>query len=1001
MPRPRRRCVDCHETWTAEALRRHYRNGCPVNRRAERKRRRKAEADLRRWRCQLREEEQARASLQPRVRGRRRAPREPTPPALIDRLRPPVVVYPMGSPEREHPDFRHDTPGAGPGPGSRAHSPRFAPDNNADPPPWMNGLTPRDYYAQRAQRALLRHGAFRLPDYHRLTVQAFNYKVDTDVTGRAYAKLRRAFPDRLNDLPMDPALQAQATKISAYDAHDVHCCVNSCVAFTGGYAHLEHCPWCFEPRYKPHPTHDRLVPRRTFRYLPIIPRLINMYRNRDMARRLRYRSRRRPDPQKISDIFDGQFYQLLLEELVSVDGNLLGHRFFSRDTDIALGLATDGFGPFKKRDQQCWPLVLVNYNLHPSIRTRLENILCLGVIPGPQSPKEIDTFLEPLIDELEELARGVPAFDNLDRQPFLLHAYLIALFGDMPAVAKLMCMKGHNGKVPCRACKIRGVQGPNSTTLYVPLSRPFDNNPDGIRQYDPLKLPLRTHPEYIEDAIRVEEAANNADADRHSRRTGIKGLSALVRVPGLVFPGSFPHDFMHLIFENIIPTLLDIWTRTGDYETFGLGDEDYLLAPDVWTTIAAACPLTGNTIPSAFGCRVPDLKTKRRERTSESMLLFATLIGPALLRKRFRWPRYYQHFIRLVQLINLCIDFEIAYADVQKIREGFAAWVKDYEGFYYMDDPDRLRACTLPLHALLHIADDIEAMGPVWAYWAFPMERFCGALARASKSRHYPYSSINRRVLQVSQLSQIKLIYGLTEELNLEERRENVRRGTGYNEYSDLIFVKPLRVQLIPRTLVGKVANYITNAIGTNQRLVQNALVGSCFKTWGKMQRLETSIDGDIIGGDLIRGATISRNANQTARNASHVRFYSRLSRWRWDTTQAIPVPDDILSYGRAEMFIVIGPSFFRRLAMLTREPEPHHHRIILAVITPFVQLGYHRDADLVEYRLASGNYAGPEIVDVTKVDCLVGRVMTELGDNYVVERTSVVGQMNLLDAAA
>ncbi|KAF8599740.1 hypothetical protein BDV93DRAFT_428658, partial [Ceratobasidium sp. AG-I] len=66
---------------------------------------------------------------------------------------------------------------------------------------------------------------------------------------------------------------------------------------------------------------------------------------------------------------------------------------------------------------------------------------------------------------------------------------------------------------------------------------------------------------------------------------------------------------------------------------------------------------------------------------------------------------------------------------------------------------------------LLHIADDIKAMGPVWCYWAFPMERFCGAIARANKSRRYPYSSINRRVLQLSQLSQIKLTYGLTEEL--------------------------------------------------------------------------------------------------------------------------------------------------------------------------------------------------------------------------------------------
>ncbi|CEL62957.1 hypothetical protein RSOLAG1IB_12611 [Rhizoctonia solani AG-1 IB] len=228
-----------------------------------------------------------------------------------------------------------------------------------------------------------------------------------------------------------------------------------------------------------------------------------------MAESLQYRSQRRPQPNTLSDIFDGRYYRQLLREFVHLGGTRLDHRFFSNNTDIALGLSTDGVGPFKTRKQQCWPLILINYNLPPSIRTRLENILCLGVIPGPQSPKELNTFLEPLIDELEELAHGVPAFDAANRHPFLLHAYLIAAFGDMPAVAKMMEMKGHNGKLPCRACKIRGVRarhGPHPNTNYVPLSQPFNDEPHATRRYDPQDLPLRTHAEYLKQAMWVEEA---------------------------------------------------------------------------------------------------------------------------------------------------------------------------------------------------------------------------------------------------------------------------------------------------------------------------------------------------------------------------------------------------------------------------------------------------------------------------------------------------------------
>ncbi|KAL1684480.1 hypothetical protein GGG16DRAFT_68216, partial [Schizophyllum commune] len=53
---------------------------------------------------------------------------------------------------------------------------------------------------------------------------------------------------------------------------------------------------------------------------------------------------------------------------------------------------------------------------------------------------------------------------------------------------------------------------------------------------------------------------------------------------------------------------------------------------------------------------------------------------------------------------------------------------------YYQHDSSRVSVCTLNIHALLHIADSIEAMGPVWTYWAFPMERFCGRMQRAVRS---------------------------------------------------------------------------------------------------------------------------------------------------------------------------------------------------------------------------------------------------------------------------
>lgn len=427
-----------------------------------------------------------------------------------------------------------------------------------------------------------------LSDNDTLITQSFNYKVTTDISGVAFGKLPRAFPTRLGSLPSEKDVYARAKSLSAFDGIKIDCCVNSCIAYTGVYKNLHTCPYleCKQLRFEPDPTKPgKQRARCHFLYIPLIPRLLNMYRDRAMAQKLRYRAERQYVDGVVSDIFDGAHYDRLRKRRVTVAGKMLDHLYFDSPTDIALGLSTDGFGLFKSRNQTCWPLLAFNYNLSPSIRSQLEYALCLGVIPGPNSPKEIDTFFEPFIQELEQLAHGVPAYDTISGRSFHLHAYLLACFGDMPAVAKMMCIKGHNGKSPCRACSILGVhatEGPDLNTYYVPLLRPFSKEPaNEPRAYDPLNLPRRTHTEFIVQAIHVGSTKNDTEEARRGRDTGINALSPLARLSSIDFPGSFPHDFMHVIFENIVPLLIDLWTHSGKYSTFGTGDENYVFCANV------------------------------------------------------------------------------------------------------------------------------------------------------------------------------------------------------------------------------------------------------------------------------------------------------------------------------------------------------------------------------------------------------------------------------------
>jgi len=96
---------------------------------------------------------------------------------------------------------------------------------------------------------------------------------------------------------------------------------------------------------------------------------------------------------------------------------------------------------------------------------------------------------------------------------------------------------------------------------------------------------------------------------------------------------------------------------------------------------------------------------------------------------------------------------------------------------YYQLSPKRLSTCPVTVHALLHLADGIEACGPVWAYWAFPMERFCGILQPWIKSRRFPFANLDNHVVAMAQISHIKIRYNLHEQLSRKPRNVGLQKG--------------------------------------------------------------------------------------------------------------------------------------------------------------------------------------------------------------------------------
>jgi len=185
--------------------------------------------------------------------------------------------------------------------------------------------------------------------------------------------------------------------LSRFKPIEFACCINSCICYAGLYAELEECPKC-----KTSCLDGSGQARRTFSYMSLIPRLHTLVSNCTYATRLQYHAdehakTRMCTPRTTMDIFDGLHYHSLLGERVVVRDQTLTHHYFSDHHNIALGFATDGFAPFKKRKHTAWILLIFNYNLPPDEHFQRDNILCVGIIPGPKKPWNADLFIHPLM----------------------------------------------------------------------------------------------------------------------------------------------------------------------------------------------------------------------------------------------------------------------------------------------------------------------------------------------------------------------------------------------------------------------------------------------------------------------------------------------------------------------------------------------------------------------------------------------------------------------------
>lgn len=90
------------------------------------------------------------------------------------------------------------------------------------------------------------------------------------------------------------------------------------------------------------------------------------------------------------------------------------------------------------------------------LRYTQQYLLQPAILPGPGKPKDLDSFLVPIVAELKDLAQYGLVLKQNGSVICRSKVHLLFSSGDIPAVADMGHFGAHSSYYGCRVCEIRG-----------------------------------------------------------------------------------------------------------------------------------------------------------------------------------------------------------------------------------------------------------------------------------------------------------------------------------------------------------------------------------------------------------------------------------------------------------------------------------------------------------------------------------------------------------------
>ena len=545
--------------------------------------------------------------------------------------------------------------------------------------------------------------------------------------------------------------------------HDM--CIDTCVAYTGPYRDLEECPLCKVPRYNPvvfeASRGTKKVAQRQFHTLPVGPQLQALYRSKESAERMQYGEKMLEEvinagPENRGDYRDWcdglDFIQAFREGRI-------------KKNDPVLMFSIDGAQLYRSKTSDCWMYIWVIFSLDPAThRYKKMAVLFGAVIPGPNKPKFLESFLFPGLHHLSAIQKeGLAIWNAFADNHYISHPFLALATADGPAMAYINGLVGHQGKIACRLyCPFPGRR--KGSHYYPVCLKPDDDTiPDNNRDdVNPSKFASNTFSNYNESLELLSSSRTLAEYKQRRLSTGIvkPGIFlGLQRDHMLDIPRCFGYDIMHLVSLNLPDLLLSLWrgTITGDKEDRRLWDWA-VLEGDIWIQHGQDVASMRPYLPGSFDRppRNPVEKINSGYKAWE-FLLYIYVLGPGLFYHVLP-KKYWQNLCRLVSGIRNLQQFAISPEQLRQSHHSLLTFVLEFEQLYYQRRANRLHFVRPCVHTLIHMAPEVHRVGPAIIASQWTMERAIGDLGSEIRQPSNPFANLSQRASLRCQINALRSI---------------------------------------------------------------------------------------------------------------------------------------------------------------------------------------------------------------------------------------------------